>query len=124
MADKLLRATIKSANASIKAEKFIMNSRFEDGILILDRFIEWQHTVVNKMPDVMYVIFPSNRGGFNIMTVPQYEGAFVGRKGFPSKWLGNPDKTLGMTFCHINNFIASTQTLEQAINVAKIALAS
>ena len=45
-----------------------------------------------------------------------------GRVPFPEEWLGNPDQSLGMTFCHPGNFMASADTFENAINIANIAV--
>ena len=123
MATEILNAYIRRANSAAKAAELVRQSPIDDGVLVLNQYLPWQEVVITSMPEVMFVVFPSNRGGYNIQTVPVEEGSFTGRKGFPTEWLGHPDASLGMTFCHPGNFLASTQTLEQAINVAKIAIA-
>jgi uncharacterized UPF0160 family protein len=108
-----------------RAEKIVLDAYEQSEnkhILVLPQYTPWTDLVQRTMPEVDYVIFPSNRGGYNIQTVPTVENPMVGRKPFPERWLGNPDESLGMTFCHVGNFLASTETLEQAINVATIAI--
>lgn len=123
MASSILKNYINNANADFEAESIVRGSKVVDSkILVLDKYVPWQDVVVNEMHDVLFVIFPSNRGGYNVQTVPNAPGSFVGRKLFPTAWLGNPDKELGMTFCHPGNFILSAETLDQAINCAKIAI--
>ena len=123
MARGILANYISNANAEYEAETEVLNSTVVDcAILVLDQYLPWQDTVIEQMSDILYVVFPSNRGGYNVQTVPDAPGSFTGRKGFPSEWLGNPDKTLGMTFCHPGNFLLATETLDQAINCARIAV--
>ena len=125
MAQKILSLYVGRANSDVAAEEAVLNSKVVDGnILVLEQYLPWTDVVVNQMPDILYVVFPSNRGGYNVQTVPDAPGSFSGRKLFPRKWLGNPDTSLGMTFCHPGNFLLATKTLEQAINCAKIAAAA
>lgn len=123
-AEAILRQYVDNANAEYEAEKLVLESRKENKgkVLVLDQYLPWQDTVINQMPYVLFVVYPSARGGYNVQTVPDAPGSFSGRVGFPEKWLGNPDKALGMTFCHPGNFLAAVDTLENAVNVANIAI--
>lgn len=122
MAKSILAEYINRANAEVEAESIVLNSKVIDGkILVLDKYVPWQDIVINEMEGILFVVFPSQRGGYNVQTVPDAPGSFTGRKLFPVKWLGNPDASLGMTFCHPGNFLLATETLNQAINCAKIA---
>lgn len=123
MAKKILRKYVDRANAEAEAEALVLDSLVVDGkILVLEKYLPWQDTVVEQMPDILYVVFPSARGGYNVQTVPDAIGSFNGRKLFPKEWLGNPVREMGMTFCHPGNFLLATETLEQAINCAKAAI--
>lgn len=125
IAQAILRRYVNRANSEVKAEEKVKNSTVIDGkILVLDEYMPWQDVVVNDMPEILYVVFPSSRGGYNVQTVPDAPGSFTGRKLFPAKWLGNPDSSLGMTFCHPGNFLLATETKDQAINCAQIAAAT
>ena len=121
---KVLDAFVARINSEVKAEDAVLNSTVvDDGkILVLDQFMPWQDVVINKMPDVLYIVFPSPRGDWNVQTIPSAPGSFVGRKLFPKEWPGNPVKELGMNFCHVGNFLLAADTREQAINIAKIAV--
>ena len=123
-AEAVLRQYVDDANAEYEAEKLVLDSRTVayGMILVLDRYMPWQDTVIEKMPDVLFVVYPHKRGGYAVQTVPNAPGSFVGRKLFPERWLGNPDASLGMTFCHPGNFLAAVDTEENAIHVAYIAV--
>ena len=122
MAKKILLKYVDRANAEAEAETLVLNSQVVDGkILVLEQYMPWQDTVVEQMPDILYVVFPSARGGFNVQTVPDAIGSFNGRKLFPKEWLGHPVREMGMTFCHPGNFLLATETLMQAIDCAKAA---
>lgn len=124
-AKQVLQNYVDNANAEAAAEEAVQKSQVVDGkILVLEKYLPWQDTVIENMPEILFVCFPSMRGGWNVQTVPDAPGSFTGRKLFPTKWLGNPDASLGMTFCHPGNFLLATETMEQAIDCAKIAVAS
>ena len=123
LATQILRGYIEKANAEARAETLVLNSPVIDGkILVLDRYAPWQDVATNQMLEILYCVYPSNRGGYNVQTVPVESGSFLPRKGFPQEWLGNPVKEMGMTFCHPGNFILSTETLDQAIACAQAAI--
>lgn len=123
-AEAVLKQYVANANAEYEAEKLVLESRKENNgkVLILDQYLPWQDTVIEQMPYVLFVMYPSARGGYNVQTVPDAPGSFSGRVLFPQKWLGNPDKALGMTFCHPGNFLTTVDTLEHAVAVANIAI--
>lgn len=124
VAQRILMNYVNDANAEVEAEETVLNSKVVNKTLVLDQYVPWQDIVIEQMPEILYVCFPSMRGGYNLQTVPDAPGSFKGRKGFPEKWLGNPDKSLGMTFCHPGNFLLATETLEQALECARIAVAA
>lgn len=123
VAAPILGNFIARANAEAKAESIVLSSRVvEDRILVLDQYMPWQDTVIEQLPGILYVVFPSKRGGYNVQTVPSTPGSFTPRKGFPQEWLGHPDASLGMTFCHPGNFLLSAETEDQAIAISRIAV--
>ena len=120
----VLDAAISNALAIERAQEAVREEgtlHYNGRVLELPRYIPWEKEVITNMKDVNFVVFPSLRGGYTVMTVPVEEGSTEKRCLFPERWLGNPDKSLGMTFCHPGNFIAATDTLENALNVAEIA---
>ena len=120
-AKNILQNLINDQNSLIEAEKEIEKSYKkygEEELIILDRFVPVQ-SYASEIPKVKFSIFPSDRGGWNILSIKEHG---ENRCSFPDGWLGNPNEKIGMTFCHPGNFMASTVTKEAAINVAKIAI--
>ena len=120
-----LRCAIDTANSKERARSYVKeNSKIynEGTVLILDKFVPWQDIVINEMPEVLYVIYPSNRGGYNVQVVPKEMYEPDPRAAFPYEWWGNPVKDLGMTFCHPSGFLLSAETLEEAKKIAEIAV--
>ena len=76
----------------------------------------------------MFVVFPSNRGGYNWQCVPVALGSFAQRHPVPQEWRGMSGKELQevtgvttATFCHPAGFIGGAETREDAILLAEIA---
>lgn len=121
-AKTILQNLINDQNSLIKAADEVMKSYNEgddEEIILLDRFVPAQKYASENLPDAKFIIFPSDRGGYNILTIKEEN---ENRCSFPAEWLGHPNEKIGMTFCHTGNFMASAKTKEAAINVAKIAI--
>ena len=106
-----------------------------NGILILDKYMPWKDIVLTssniKAKDILYAVFPSKRGGYNVVATPVSNGSFDVKKPFPLKWAGKENEELQkisgvktITFCHKNLFICACKTYEDAIKVAKISVSS
>ncbi len=128
--DEFLKDTFSKIKAKSKVELAIQKS--QEGILILDQFMPWKEFLleskIEKAKDIIFVVFPSKRGGFNIYAVPLEIGSFENRKLFPIKWRGLREEKLQEVtgiktamFCHNAGFIATCQTKEDAIKLAKLA---
>lgn len=128
--DNTFKSTISKLKAKGKVEKAIDNSK--DGIMTLERFLPWKEVLLEsssaKAKQINFVIFPSNRGGYNIYTVPEKLGSFESRKLFPKEWAGLKDKELQKVttvetarFCHNKCFICAVDTKEDALKLAIIA---
>ena len=125
-----IKNVISKVNAKEKVEKAISNSK--DGIMTLEKFLPWKEILLesnsNKAKLINFVIFPSNRGGYNIYTVPERLGSFESRKLFPKEWAGLRDQELQKIttvqtarFCHNKCFICVTDTKDDALKLAEIA---
>lgn len=104
-----------------------------DGILILDCYMPWKDIVLSssnpKAKDILYAVFPSKRGGYNVVATPVSLGSFDIKKPFPSSWAGKENYELQeisgvstITFCHKNLFICACKSYDDAIKIAKIAI--
>lgn len=122
LANTILSTTIESELSKERAEVIVQNAanEMEDGIIVLEKFVPWLDYVQHNVPNANFIVFPSKRGGYNVQTVPEL-GEKQGKILFPEKWLGATDESLGMTFCHPGNFLASFETRKQAVTAAKIA---
>lgn len=120
----LLKAHIDHANASVAAKDEVLSNYFGGDILILDKYLPWADTVhaEEKLKDVLFVVYPSQRGGWNVQTVPKVPGSFVNRMDFPTDWLGHADPERGIHFAHTANFLIACDTKEQAVKVAEEAV--
>lgn len=103
------------------------------GILILDNYMPWKDIVLtssnSKAKDILYAIFPSKRGGYNVVATPVSSGSFDVKKPFPSTWAGLENEELQkvsgvdtITFCHKGLFICACMTYEDALKIAEISL--
>ena len=121
---------ISKLKAKSKVENAINCS--ENDIMILDEFMPWKEFIfesnLNKAKDILYVVFPSNRGGYNVYAVPKEEGSFENRKSFPKEWAGLRDENLQKVtgvktarFCHNACFICTAETKEDAMKLANLA---
>lgn len=134
-ANTIFNNMIKKMLAKKRAEK-IIESKIEestDGILILDKYMPWKDIVLSssnpKAKNILYAIFPSKRGGYNVVATPKETGSFDVKKKFPSSWAGMEDKKLQeisgiktITFCHKGLFICACDTFSDALEIAKLSI--
>lgn len=134
-ANTIFNNIIHKMIAKEKAKKIIEEKIDEskDGILILDCYMPWKDIVLSssnpKAKDILYAIFPSKRGGYNVVATPVSLGSFEVKKSFPSTWAGMEDEKLQeisgvdtITFCHKNLFICACKTFDDAVKIAKISI--
>lgn len=131
--ENTLANAISLAKAKSIVDEAIKNA--EGHIMVLDKFIPWQEFIFSstspKADDILFVVFPSTRGGYNWQCVPDTLGGFGQRKPVPTEWKGLHDldyqKVTGVKtaiFCHPAGFIGGAETLEDAISIAKLAVES
>lgn len=108
-------------------------SKSEGHIMVLDHFVPWQEFIFSseseKANAIQFVVFPSNRGGYNWQCVPDVLGGFGQRKSVPNEWKGlrglELQEMTGIataSFCHPAGFIGGAETLEDAMAIAKLAV--
>lgn len=91
--------------------------------LYLSEYMPYEQTLLQEESgnDILFVVFPSNRGGYCIKTVPKSQEDHTKRKDFPESWAGLAEEELvktsgikGIKFCHQTRFLVSCDTLETA----------
>lgn len=134
-AEVVFDSTLSNAISKAKAQKIVDEAIdvSEGKIMVLNQFVPWQEFLFSstseKAEGIQFVVFPSNRGGYNWQCVPDSLGSFGQRKAVPTKWKGLRDldlqKVTGVataSFCHPAGFIGGATTFEDALALAKIAV--
>lgn len=89
--------------------------------LYLDEYMPYEQTLFKEdiASDIYFVVYPSNRGGYGIKTVPISQENNNKRKDFPLSWAGLDNEELekisgikGLRFCHLTRFLVTCDTLE------------
>ncbi len=108
--------SLERANELVK--KALENER--DGIVILDKFAPFKQALSDS--DALFVVYPSQRGGFNAQAVPSNEPPYALKCPFPTEWRGLRDDEVGevsgiesLRFCHNSGFLIAANTLEDAV---------
>lgn len=135
-AAKVLQKQVLHYAATAKASSIVVAAlEASDGQVIeLPCYVPWQEHLLSmtdaKARGVKYVIFPSNRGGYNVQAVPTALGAFTNRAPFPEAWRGKRDDDLALLcgvkdaiFVHPAGFMGAAQSLEGAHAMAMLSLA-
>ena len=126
---------LKSEYSKIKATKKVLSliDTVKDNILILDEYLPYQDAIFSsdnpKAKEIKVIILPSNRGGYNIKPITISKDSKELLVNFPKEYRGLHDKELSQVsgiktakFVHLSGFLASTETLEDAILLAKKAI--
>lgn len=97
-----------------------------DNIVILPKFAPWKMTLLQS--DAEFVLYPSQRGGYNVQAIPIDSETKELRCAFPQEWAGMSASDLPLisgietlTFCHKSRFLISTGNMEDAIAACKLA---
>lgn len=127
--------TLESATSKAKAQQIVEEAieKAEEHILVLDQFVPWQEYIFSstnsKADEIQFVVFPSNRGGYNWQCVPDGLGSFGQRKPVPEEWKGLNGSDLQLvtgvrtaSFCHPAGFIGGAETFTDAYALAKKAV--
>ena len=128
VAKYILENEIRSMLSTEHAEELVRNCLVEsnDGIVVLPKGMPWKAVLIPE--EVYYVVYPSERGGYNAQAVPIAFDSSQCKKPFPEKWRGKKselDELIGlngMIFCHAHGYLLATETKEAAIAACKIAM--
>jgi uncharacterized UPF0160 family protein len=134
-AQGILARAIASAESKARAKALVDTAieASEERIIVLPQFAPWQEYVLTsedpKAAEALYVVFPSNRGGYNVQAIPDAIGSFGNRKPLPESWRGVPANDLqavsgvaDANFCHKGGFIGGADSLNGALAMARKAI--
>lgn len=95
----------------------------ENHTLFLPEYMPYEQTILQEesASDIYFVVYPSNRGGYGIKTVPISQEDHTKRLDFPENWAGLENAELeqasgikGLTFCHLTRFLVCCDSIETA----------
>ena len=124
-----LKNVIGKVEAGVKVKKIL--NKTKGPILILDEYLPYEETVLTSLSGkkILFAIYPSNRGGYGIKTIPISTTDKTSRVYFPKSWGGLSNSDLeevtgikGSLFCHVNRFLMTARDSDTAIKLAEIAI--
>jgi uncharacterized UPF0160 family protein len=133
-AKQVLQNGLEEAKEFAAAWEAVMEAETaHDGqVLVLERFIPWNEHIFGRkdQANLLYVVFPSERGGWMVQQVPVAAGSFDGRKPLPEAWAGLRDQQLrdvtgilDATFCHPGRFCGGAESRDGTLSLAALAIA-
>lgn len=124
-----LKNIIGKVEAGVKVKKIL--NKTKGPILILDEYLPYEETVLTSLSGkkILFAIYPSNRGGYGIKTIPISTTDKTSRVYFPKEWGGLTNDALekvtgikGSLFCHTNRFLMTASDLDTAKKLAELAI--
>lgn len=124
-----LKNIIGKVEAGTKVKKLL--NKTKGPILILDEYLPYEETVLTSLSGkkILFAIYPSNRGGYGIKTIPISTTDKTSRVYFPKEWGGLTNDALekvtgikGSLFCHTNRFLMTASDLDTAKKLAELAI--
>ena len=112
-----------------KVSEIIDNQDINKGYLYLDEYLPYEDAIINHPlgEKILFVAFPSNRGGYAIKTVNKSIEDKTARRLFPEEWAGLQDEELekvsnisGLRFCHNGRFIVNCSNIEAMYQVLSV----
>lgn len=98
----------------------------QDGIVVLEPYAPWKQVLLDS--PALFVVYPSQRGGYSAQGVPQSQEDPRLRCPFPAAWAGKSAAELaalsgiaGLRFCHNNGFLIAAESREEAIAACRLA---
>lgn len=124
----ILKKKIDSILSVGRARKLVEEAleQMQDKIMVLPLFAPWKAGATGS--EAEFVIYPSQRGGYNAQAVPQDEDGHTLKCPFPEAWAGKTETELPalsgietLRFCHNNRFLIAADTLDDAIKACRCA---
>lgn len=135
VAEMIFLSVVKKCFAKAEAKEIVEVAieSSSDHIMYLPIYMPFKDFVISsnnpKALDILFCITPSNRGGYNVHTIPKEKNTHITRCDLPSSWGGLVDGELqtvsgveSASFCHISLFLGACGTLEDAYKMARIAI--
>jgi len=135
VAEMILVSVIKKCFAKAAAKEIVEEAieNSTNHIMYLNEYMPFKDFVISstnsKATDILFCITPSNRGGYNVHTIPKDKNTHITRCDLPKEWGGLFDDELqkvsgveSATFCHSSLFLGACLSLDDAYKMARIAI--
>ena len=133
LAQSIIEEEIYYTNGKVIASKKV-NELLEENdpnskYLVLDEFLPYEDAILNneKANNLLFVAFPSNRGGYAVKTISKSIDDKTPRLSFPEEWAGLQDEELetksgikGLKFCHTGRFIINCSDIDVVYQVLNL----
>lgn len=128
LAKTILEELISNVSGKLKAKKIILDKIKNEtkDYLELEEFLPYEETILKEEAGnhLLFVMYPSNRGGYGIKTIKKSLEDKTDRLRFPESWAGLEKEELekvsgikNIEFCHSGRFLVTCKTKEAAYQV-------
>lgn len=128
LAKMIFQETVCNVVGKVKAKKIILEKikSADKDYLELDEHLPFEETILKceEANHILFVMYPSNRGGYGIKTIKKSSEDKTDRLSFPESWAGLDGEELekvsgikDISFCHSNRFLVTCNTKEAAYQV-------
>ena len=127
---QIIRNELRMIEEEIAGREIVLDAKRKGRTIILPKFTQWQEpiTLREDYEGLLYVVFPSLRGGWNVQQIPPRPFASEGRKPLPEALLNSEllqevagEEESDSLFIHRGRFIGGASTLEGVMRIAEYA---
>jgi uncharacterized UPF0160 family protein len=128
-AETILRKKFESIFSAQRAKSLVESALagVKDNIVILPRFAPWKSVLIPSSAE--FVVYPSQRGGYNAQVVPMGFNTDEAKCNFPQEWAGMDGEGLEkmsgirtLHFCHKARFLVAAENQEDAVEACYTAM--
>ena len=125
----ILEKKLEAVRSIQRAKQMVQAAleQMQDGIVRLPQFAPWKMVLIGS--EANFVVYPSQRGGYNAQCVPEKGEAGKLKCPFPQDWAGRPAHQLksisgipSLRFCHNNGFLITADTEQDAVEACRKAM--
>lgn len=109
---------IKRNEKDLAEVKLALEEAVDKRVVVLEKSLYYKEVLVNS--DAIYVVYPSNRGGFAAQGVPKSLDTVELKKPFPEEWVKKLPPYL--KFCHTSRFFITADSFEDIMHAISEAL--
>lgn len=128
LAKTILEELLMNVEGKVKAKKIVLEKILKEkkDYLELEEFLPYEETILKEDAGkhLLFVMYPSNRGGYGIKTIKKSLEDKTDRLSFPESWAGLEKEELekvsgikDIEFCHTGRFLVTCKTKEAAYQV-------